>query len=332
MTTDEFERLLSVSAARLDAEVKEGTAIRDPRLFERRVREVLRDSPLGAFDIDLAPHPHIFPDIVIGQFGIEVKVNSSDSWRSVGNSVFEGTRSRAVQQVYVLFGKMGGRVPGVKWRRYAEAIVHVRTSHVPRFEVDVTADGSLFEVLKISYDEFSRLPDDRKMTFVRNYAKKRLRAGEHLWWLGDSSESQHTLGLNLVIYTSLDSATKRRLRAEAALLCPEIVRPSRAKGKYDSAVSYLMTYRGVLCHQARDLFSAGSVAMRSDRRRGGVYLQRALYDIEPEMRSAAAELEPQLFVEYWGEDVAPVDRIGAWLKRADGLAKGWIPSESLFRR
>ena len=48
---------------------------------------------------------------------------------------------------------------------------------------------------------------------------------------------------------------------------------------------YLLTYHGVLCPQARDLFSAGSVALRSDTNPWRNYLQRALKDIEPEMRT-----------------------------------------------
>ena len=86
----------------------------------------------------------------------------------------------------------------------------------------------------------------------------------------------------------------------------------------------------MLCSQARDLFSAGSVALRSDAERGGNYLLRALKDIESEMRAAAARLEPALFKEYWGFVVAPEQRICKWLELADGYARGWIPSEELF--
>ena len=94
---------------------------------------------------------------------------------------------------------------------------------------------------------------------------------------------------------------------------------------------YLLTYHGVLCPQARDLFSAGSVALRSDATRGGVYILRALKDIEKEMKVAAQTLADALFVEYWGESVSPRMRIREWLKRADALAQGWKPSRELFK-
>ena len=121
------------------------------------------------------------------------------------------------------------------------------------------------------------------------------------------------------------------MRAEAALLCPQIVKPSRSKNKYDDAALFLLTYRGVLCSQARDLFSAGSVALRANSRRGGNYILRALMDIQNEMRQAAAELDDALFVEYWGKSVPPNKRLKEWLKMADGLAQGWTPSRELFR-
>jgi hypothetical protein len=110
------------------------------------------------------------------------------------------------------------------------------------------------------------------------------------------------------------------------------VKPSRAKHKYDDATLYLLTYHGVLCPQARDLFSAGSVAMRSDSKRGGNYVQRALLDIQEEMRTAAATLDDALFVEYWEKSVPPSSRIKEWLKRADSFAVGWKPSDHLFKK
>jgi hypothetical protein len=132
------------------------------------------------------------------------------------------------------------------------------------------------------------------------------------------------------LYMGLDQTEKRKLRAEAALLCPQVVKPSRTKKKYDDAALYLITYHGVLCSQARDLFSAGSVALRADQTRGGNYLLRSLRDIEGEMREAADRLEDALFVEYWGATVEKTDRIKEWLVRADGYAEGWKPSRELF--
>ena len=335
MTQKEFEELLTKVAATLTEEVRDNSELRKPSVFEGRARALLRElAGKQGIEVDAEAQAQVFPDIPVGEFGVEVKVNSSDSWRSVANSVFEGTRHEKVKYVYVLFGKMGG-TPEVRWGRYEDSVMHVRTSHVPRFEVEIGTNKPLFTKFGLTYDQFCELPDEGKMRLIREYARGRLKEGEHLWWLEEKpeKEQQHSLDLQVRLFMNLDQEEKRRLRAEAALLCPQIVKPSRAKKKYEDAAMYLLTYRGVLCPQARDLFSAGSVALRSDATRGGNYLQRALKDIEPEMRSAAKHLEDALFVEYWGEAVPPGSRIKGWLKRADRYAKGaWVPSKALFKQ
>ena len=209
--------------------------------------------------------------------------------------------------------------------------MHVRTSHMPRFEVDLSTSKSLFDQMRVTYDDFRRLSISEKMHHIRKYARGRLKPGDRLWWLEDSPESQHTLPIEVRLYTGLTQHEKRRLRAEATLLCPQVVGGSRTKGKYNDAVIYLMTYRGVLCPQARDLFSAGSVALRKDSKRGGIYIQRALEDIQNEMRVAAESLVDALFLEYWGESVPPKERIRRWLVTADKHARGWTPSAVLFK-
>ena len=280
--------------------------------------------------VDFSPHPYQFPDIILGRFGIEVKFTKGDSWRSVANSVFETTRSSTVTDIYVVYGKLGGQ-PEVKWEKYDDCVIHVRTSHVPRFEIEIGSERSLFDTMGITYPEFRSLSTEARMNHIRRYARGRLRTGERLWWLEDHPESTHSLPIQVTLYMDLPQNQKSQLRAEAALLCPQIVKPARSKKKYNDAALYLLTYHGVLCSQARDLFSAGSVALRSNAERGGNYVLRALKDIESEMRSAADRLEPALFREYWGFDVEPEQRIDKWLELADDYAQDWIPSEELFR-
>ncbi|MGC2289676.1 MAG: restriction endonuclease [Thermoplasmata archaeon] len=332
-----FEREVLVPLCEaLNGALRRGVRYTTSAAFEKAVREALQPivAPYGV-KVDFDPHPYAFPDIVLGAYGIEVKFTVNDTWRSVANSVFESTRSPSVRQIYVVFGKLGGE-PEVGWGRYEDCVIHVRTSHVPRFELEMSMPGrprsrdSLFVQMRLPYDKFIQLSIEERMQHVRDYARGRLKPGEHLWWMGDRPDEAHVLPLGVRLYTGLEQDEKRRLRAEAALLCPQVVKPSRSKGKYDDATMYLLTYHGVLCSQARDLFSAGSVALRSDARRGGVYIMRALVDIQEEMRTAAQTLEDALFVEYWGASVPPEERIREWLRRADGFARDWTPSEVLF--
>ena len=297
--------------------------------FENRVREVIR-TLLDQFKIsvDFSPHPYGFPDIVLGKFGVEVKFSTNDTWRSIANSVFESFRDKEVKAIYVLFGKMGG-TPMVRWGRYEECVMHVRTSHVPRFEVDIDAKESLFEKFGITYEQFSALSEEGRMGHVRKYARARMKPGERLWWLEGKQDEGHSLPMQVQLFSNLTNEEKLRMRAEASLLCPQIVGSGRNRTKYIDPIMYLLTYHGILT--TRDAFSAGSAAGPA---RGGIYVQRALKRIEPQMVEAAHYIESAVFVEYWGKDFAPERRIKTWLAMADKYAKvatpPWKPSDVLF--
>ena len=324
-----FEAILDSIAEELRSDAI-ATGFASASAFEDRVREYA-SRHLPDVSIDFEPHPQAFPDIELGEFGIEVKFSTSDSWRSVANSILETNRIGTVKHVYVVFGKMGG-TPDVRWSRYEECVMHVRTSHVPRFELEIGTETPLFhpQVLGIGYDDFRQLPMNKKMQFVRDYARKRLKSGERLWWLEDGMDNSHSLPIQARLYTKLPKSEKTRYRAEAVLLCPRIVESGTSRDKYDDAVLFLLTYHGVLCHQARDLFSAGSVANPNNDGEGGLYIERSLKLIEDDIVDAAFRMDNTLFQEYWGKTVKPEDRIDEWLKLADGYATQWKPSEVLF--
>lgn len=330
MTPTEFEAVLDRAARFLTTNLRTSTLYHGPEEFQQGVLAALQNAAAD-LDVTVEPtyHGHAFPDIRVNGYGVEVKYSKRDTWNAVGNSVFETMRDPAVNAVYVMFGKDGG-LAEARWAKYEECVSHVRVSNAPRFVVDMETDEPpLFERFDISYDDFADLDEDGKMEHVRQYWRGRLPRGEHLWWL----EPSHTLPINVRLYTHLPQAEKRKYRAEATLLSPQVCRGSRARGKYEDAVMYLLTYHGVLCPQARDLFTAGSVALRTDQRRGGNYMLRALQDIEPLMLDAAQRLDDALFVEYWREACRPDHRIQRWLELADGFARGtgWTPSESLFQ-
>jgi hypothetical protein len=332
MTEIEFESFLTIVCSKLATEAN-SAIFTTSKAFEDRVREVVQNSLSDpAITVDFDPHPQAFPDIAIGAFGIEVKFTTNDTWRSIANSVLERNRIDKVKKIYLIFGKMGGLKPEVKWADYEKSVIHVRTSHVPRFEVEIDSSrgASLFEQLGLSYDEFRNLDIHEKMVHIRAYARSRLKTGERLWWLEDSDGDAHTLPMGVRLYTRLSTEEKTKLRAEAALLSPQIVKPGSARGKYDDAVLYIMTYHGVMCPQGRDLFSAGSVANPNNDDNGGLYIERSLKLLEPDILLAANRLDDALFQEYWGEVPPKESRISRWLLKADGYAIGWKPSDSLF--
>ena len=326
----DFEKHLTSICSELTCRVA-ASRPQNAKAFEHLVREQVQIE-FPELEVDFYSSEQAFPDIVLGKYGIEVKLNSSDSWRSIANSVMETNRNEEVESIYVVFAKLGG-IPAVDWRSYEDCVMHVRTSHVPRFELEIGARESLFSKLGITYNEFWRMDIHRKMDYIRSYARGRLKVGERLWWLEDDpqTEEPHTVPIQARLYTTLSIDEKIRYRGEAALLCPRIVGSGRARNKYDDVVLYLMTYRGVLCHQARDLFSAGSVGNPDRTLNGSNYIENSIRLLEPSMRIAANTLDDRLFVEYWGELVPPAERIQRWLQLADGYAVGWRPSERLFQ-
>ena len=142
-------------------------------------------------------------------------------------------------------------------------------------------------------------------------------------------ESSHTLPIAFRVYRTLENQEKRKLRAEAALLCPEEVKSRGHRGKYNKAGLYLITNHGVFAPQLRDLFSAGSVGARTGKR-GHKYIVDAIRSIEPEMHAAACYLDERVFVEYWGYASLSERRIEEWLLLADQFATDWTPSKELF--
>lgn len=325
MTQEDFEAVLDVCCSTLTDEARH-RGFPSSEDFEIRVREVIGENVLPkGVKIDFSPKAQAFPDIAVGDFGVEVKFTLSDTWKSVANSVLETQRVENVRKIYIVFGKMGGK-PEVRWEEYEKCVIHVRTSHVPRFEVELFAEKSLFDQLGITYDVFRNLPMRDKMRHIRTYAKGRLKPGQSLWWLDDEAPETHSVPMEARLYTSLSTEEKKRLRAEAALLFPEVLGSSRSKHKYDRVVLYLLTQHGVLCHQVRDLFTAGSVTKNTGKMDVGLKL------IEEDIRKAAFEMSDALFVEYWGKSVSPEKRITHWLKLADKVATGWKPSKCLFQK
>ena len=181
----EFEGILCALCTKLSAEVKESDNYHKPSLFELRVREVMSELLAGTGH-ETAPNvDQGFPDIVVGSFGAEVKATQSDSWRCIANSVSEGQRALEVEHIYVVYGKFGG-TPEVRWADYGESVMHVRTSHVPRFEIEIGTKKSLFQQMGTTYEKFRQRPMHEKMPFIRDYARGRLKTGERLWWLEDT--------------------------------------------------------------------------------------------------------------------------------------------------
>lgn len=153
---ESFEQILSLVCDQLTGEAQSNT-FTSSKSFEDRVKIVFGDKLRDfGYEYNISDVPQVFPDITYGIYGVEVKFTQSDTWRSIANSVFEGSRDEGVKIIYVVFGKMGGK-PEVRFAEYGSSIIHVRTSHVPRFEIEISSERSLFEQIGIPYSEFWKL-------------------------------------------------------------------------------------------------------------------------------------------------------------------------------
>ena len=108
---DEFSILLenTLDSLMSDARDDEEKYIqRTPSEFEEDVFNFMNESATGTnFDGTLTLlSGRYFPDIVANRYyGVEVKTKHTNTWTTVGNSIFEGSRAEDVERIYLMFGK-----------------------------------------------------------------------------------------------------------------------------------------------------------------------------------------------------------------------------------
>jgi len=324
MTPQAFETRLNQSVQAMNRQAGAGMpGYSNADEFEETVLAQLKIACEEDASAAPAVHDSDFPDIVVNGFGVEVKFTSRSTWHGTGNSIFEGMRDEAARHVYLVYFRAD--LPEARWSRYQDCIKGVRISHSPRYMIDMDGQGTFFRDLGMTLEAFKDLGMKDKMAFVKQDVQKRVKEGERLWWFGD--EQDHTIPVNLRLYRNLSTSEKTQMRAEAALMCPEIFQGSRARSKYDGIAAYLLTQHGVLASNVRDMFSAGSVAGKE---RGGDYILRSVTSNISAIREAASELDEALFVEYWGAACAPENRMARWFALIDAERPDNPPSTHIL--
>ena len=329
-SVEQFEQILGRAVTRLTDDLRNSDGYHTPEAFEKLVENVLRDESSGSeMTVERTFRPSAFPDIKVGSFGVEVKYTSKDRWHTVGNSIFEGMRDEDVKNIYLVFGK-GGGTPEARWSRYEECITDVRLTHAPSFVIDMDEPSLLFNDLNMSYDEFSEISREDKIKTIKEYYTKQLKPEDRMWWMEETS----TFPIQIRQYSKLSKTEKRMLRGEIAILFPQICGASYLK--FVDVALYLLQNRGIFCPNVRDQFTSGFAAEEGDRisgirpRKGEPQILRTLRGLERNMQNSVQTLDEELLIKYWGENYHIEDRLNEWLRKADGHASGWVPSESLF--
>ena len=248
MTKEEFLRLLEESRKKLEEEAKKNQ-FKSSSSFEKRVREVLAQ---GIYErglegtIDFNPPAQAFPDICLGTFGVEVKFTEKDTWKGVGNSISQGMMDDRVTEIYLIWCKAGGE-PKVATRLYEDAIYHVRTSHLPRFEIDMQNTDSWFEKIKIKYSEFSNLFTHQRMDLFRAYTKGKLRQGlKQYYWHLETQVVDVDGKTNMRLFDELSDLEKNLLFHEEVLLVPQLMKYADREFKFDERILHFYNKHQVL--------------------------------------------------------------------------------------
>lgn len=217
------------------------------------------DTPFDPNEVTLISG-HRFPDIVADKYyGIEVKSTVSDAWTSTGSSIVETTRVKDVEDIYMLFGKLGGQVPEFKCRPYQDVLYDIAVTHSPRYMINMELrhDETIFHKMGIEYDDFRKSSDniERVRKYYRDEAKRKGKA-EMPWWI-TSDNIENAQSFNIRLWATLDAEERAELKAKCMILFPEALSPKSSKTKYYDISLWLCSCNQVINPNIRDLYSAG---------------------------------------------------------------------------
>ncbi len=224
-----------------------------------KIKMACADSPFDADEVQLISGQR-FPDIVANQYyGIEVKSTKDNHWTSIGSSIVETTRVENVDDIYILFGKLGGDIPQFKCRPYQDVLYDIAVTHSPRYliNMDLEKDETIFSKMGTDYDSFRKSSDC--ISLVRNYYRKKAEyqgKQEMPWWI-TSDNIEKAYSFNIKLWNSLEIGEKRKLQAKCMILFPEALNPARSMSKYNNTTLWLCSYNQVVNPNIRDLYSAG---------------------------------------------------------------------------
>lgn len=224
------------------------------RVSHQTIQLACQNTPFDPDNVILVSG-HKFPDIVADEFyGVEVKSTNKDHWTSTGSSIVESTRIDSVDNIYMLFGKLGGNPPEFRCRPYQDVMRDIAVTHSPRYLIDMTLEKgeTIFDKLDCPYDELRTSPD--AIEKVRRYYKQQAKANRNQmpWWIDDSGSEPIKMNIQLWNKYSIPQSEKLSLGAQMFILFPEMV-----KGDYGNAAMWLAGAKGIVNPHFRDYFSAG---------------------------------------------------------------------------
>lgn len=248
------------------------------------LKDIAPQTPFSKDDIKLVSGFR-FPDIVAGKnYGIEVKSTCKNHWTSTGSSIVESTRDDNIENIYMLFGKLGGTPAEFRCRPYGECLSGIAVTHSPRYliNMDIAPSETIFRKMNTTYDEFRK--SDTAIETVREYyyKKAKLEGKEEMpWWFSSADTSS---SVNVRLWSSCSREEKVILKAKMIVLFPEIL-----ERQYANMALWLCSYHSIIIHNARDIMSASGQYRRF--RDGGVlvtpvpHVVGAILEVAPVIKS-----------------------------------------------
>jgi hypothetical protein len=258
----EFEKLVfnSVSALKQDAENKNEYYLgRGGTYLEKDVYDFVKENSKGTIfkgNIELISGQK-FPDIVAyvdsnKANGIEVKTTKSNTWKSTGSSIFEGTRVQNVENIYLLFAKLTNPVE-FKYKKYEDCLYNVAITHSPRYLIDMEIDTNetIFSKIGVEYNDLRCLKNP--FDPIKKYLRKDLKKGEDVWWIENNINSN----LNVRLWGGLQQDEKEEITLMALAHFPSLF--GKNSKKYAPLATWLVSRFGIVNYALRDTFTAGGV-------------------------------------------------------------------------
>ncbi len=310
-----------------------------------KIRMACQNSPFDAAEVKLVSGQR-FPDIIAEQYyGVEVKSTKEDHWTSTGSSIVETTRVENVEDIYMLFGKLGGEIPRFKCRPYQDVLYDIAVTHSPRYLINMqlNKEETIFAKMGTTYEEFRTSADNIALArkFYREKSEKAKRK-EMPWWItADNVDKAHSF--NIVIWNSLETERKRELKAQCMILFPEALNPAPSHTKYNNTTLWLCSCNQVVVPNVRDLYSAGGSITHVNGKKlprpvAQVFNMIVEYsDTIKEMLSRPTK-ELYAMIEEYNNDILKYGNLyEGWLTQCEGIAeryevplREWIETKPKF--
>jgi len=317
----EFDKLLYATVIELNSHArvspKKVEQLKGNKL-EPYVRDLMADLAIGTpFEDSIKLiGGQKFPDIVAKRFyGIEVKTTTQNHWKTTGNSVLESTRVDDVERIFMLFGKLVDPIE-FRCRPYEECLSEVVVTHSPRYLIDMNLEEgkTIFDKINMSYDTLRNKQNPIKP--ITDYYKSKLKPGQDLWWIDQNNEKASNLVIN--IWNNLNASEKQVIKNKSMVYFPEVF--SNRGDKFARLAIWLVTQEAIVCHNIRDLFSAGGkddyvIKTKSYKNIPRIYIKlfENIVSVQ-EVLTATSSVE---LSEFWNFKTTEKNKINDWLDLID---------------